>query len=155
MSKEQTKWESDIEGKPYSFLYEKEKGHHVITVNEQLTKIKPSFKSMILGFDEPFAFDGFKARLVVKGKLPDVAVNGILLQSQKPYVMTPWWVMLFGLPLLALLVAGGAIGGGLGAIGFMICVAISKRKLPSIVKIILCIVVVALFWLIYSVIALV
>ena len=52
-----------------------------------------------------------------------------------------------------MLIIGGALGGILGAAGFMICVGISKRQLPIIVKLIISIVAVGLVWLIYLVIA--
>ena len=154
MATEQIKWESDINGTLYSFSYVKEKREHLITVNDQTTKLKASFKSLVLGFDEPFAIDGIKARLVITNKKPDVAINGIFLQSKKPYVMTPFWVMFFALPCIVLLIAGGAIGGALAAVGFFSCLAISKRKLPTIVKLVSSIAIVGICWLIYSVIAL-
>ena len=154
MAKGPVKWESDIEGKLYSFSYEKIKSEHLITVNDQQTKLKPSFKSMVLGFDEQFTFDGINARLVVAGNKPDVVVKDIFLQSGKPYLPTPWWAMLFVLPCFVLLITGGFIGGALGALGYMICVYISKRKIPVILKVIINIAIIALCWLIYTVIAL-
>ena len=152
MAKEPMKWESEIEEKTYSFSYIKEKQQHVITVNNQPINLKPSFKSSILGFDEPFSFDGINARLVVSNKQPDVAVNGTFLQSKKAYVAAPLWVLIFVLPCFILLITGGALGGAFGAVGFMSCISLSKKNMPIVVKPILCIAVVGLVWLLYFII---
>jgi len=90
-----SEWESQIDEKNYSFTHEKTKGKHVLTVNGDPTVLKASAKSVLLGFDEPFMLDGKEARLVFRGRIPDIVIDGKYLQSGKTYMRAPVWAYIF------------------------------------------------------------
>ena len=148
-----TEWESQYGDKTYAFSYEKVKGKQVIKVNGEATELKPTFWSRVLGFDEPFSFDGKDARLVVLDKKPDVAVDGMFLQSGTPYVKTPKWVIVFSALLLPLIFTGGAIGGAFAVVGSMVCLSVSRKPMPNLRKAILCLAVTVGVWIIVFIIA--
>ena len=90
-------WDTTIDSKPYSLSYERLDGRHVVSVNGTPIEVKERLLSILLGFDEKFTFDGIEARLLVKCKssesltsrfdfIPDIAVNGILLNRKKKYI---------------------------------------------------------------------
>lgn len=146
-----TQWESDINGKHYAFLVEQVKGKQVVTVNGEPQTVKMGFASMWIGFDEKFTFDGMEAHLVINKNKPDVAVNGIFLQSGKTYIQRPAWSMVFIVlnVLIPIVSLGGLINFLLGIGGAAICVGTSKSAMPNAVKIVLCIVITAAAWAIW------
>ena len=148
-----TEWESNVNGKNYKFVYQKIKGGHELEVNGAKQVIKAGGKSVILGFDEEFDLDGKPARLVLEDKAPDVAVDGILIRSGKEYVSTPSWVMIFSIACFVLLFVGGVIGAVIGVLGSMACIAIAKKPMPTLTKMILCVVVTVITWVLALLIA--
>ncbi|MDR2598752.1 MAG: DUF1266 domain-containing protein [Oscillospiraceae bacterium] len=144
-----SQWKSRIDGFDYSFSHEKVKRKHILTVNGEPIEIKGGFLSSIIEFDEKFMFYGKEARFVFKKGVPDVAVNGVFLQSGKQYIQRPAWVMVFivlcGLiPIVAL---GGVLPVLIGFGGIALCVSISKTSLSTVIKVFLCIVSTIAVWL--------
>ncbi len=149
-------WTSEIDGQAYDFSYRRVKGKHEITVNGKATTLKSGFVSLVNGFDEGFYLEnGKEARLVLSGKNPDVAVDGVFLRSGKKYIKAPGWSVIFGI--LCLLIPISTVGGVLpAAIGFggaFLCMAVSKSQLPTITRLLLCIVITGAAWVLtYSII---
>ena len=146
-----TKWESQIDGTNYTFLHEKVKGIHILTVNGVKTDIKGGFMSMMLGFDEKFMLDGREARLVIEKNKPDVIIDGVYLQSGKQYVQRPAWVTVFAIicVLIPIVSLGGALPAILGFAGAALCVSVSKTSLPAALRLILCTVITLLAWIVW------
>ena len=144
-----TQWESTIDGQHYTFAYERVKFQHTITINDETQVVKGGFLSGLLGFDEPFTFDGKSARLAQISGQMDVAYNGTYLNSGKKYVPRPAWVWIFAILCLAIpiITAGGAIPAVIGFGGAMACVALSKTELPTVVRVFLCIFATGTAWL--------
>ena len=142
-----TEWESDVGGKSYKFIHQKVKGGHELEIDGAKQTIKGSFRSAVLGFDEGFDLGGKPARLVLdQAKEPDIAVDGVYLRSGKQYVKAPMWAIVFAMICIALIFVGGAIGGAIGAVGAMICIAISKKPIATPVKLLICLIVSAATW---------
>ncbi len=143
------RWTSDIDGKSYNFVYEKAKGNHTITVNEETHELNISLMSEITSFDEKFTFDGRDARLVIRKKQPDVVVDGICLRSGERYVGRPAWSLIFAvlcliIPIVSL---GGAIPVVLGLAGAVLCTNVSKTSLSTALRVILCSAITILAWI--------
>ena len=143
----QVRWESTIDGQIYVFVYERIKGKHTITVNGDTTVVNGSFMSIVLGFDEPFMFDGKPARLVLE-KQPDVAYNDIYLQSGKSYIQRPTWVIVFAVLciLIPVFSKGGAIPAVLGFCGAWLCCKVSKMTLSVTSRAVLCVLITIGAW---------
>jgi len=143
-----TQWESQIDGRTYSFSHERKRGKHLLTVNGTPVEIKGSFMSAILGFDEKIMLDGKEARFVFERNKPDVAVDHVYLQSGKDYVKRPAWVLAFAILclLIPIISIGGAIPVLLGLGGVALCVSASKSSLPIAIRVILCIVITLSAW---------
>jgi hypothetical protein len=141
-------WKSMIGGVEYSFSHTISKGKHILTANGVVHTIKLGVMSSFLNVDEGFDLDGRPARLVmVKGK-PDVVVDGVHLQSGKPYVAQPKWVLVFAILCIAIPIVslGGALPLLLGLGGVAICLAVSKMNASVAVRVIVCAVVTAAAW---------
>jgi len=149
MKKKITQWESQIDGEKYEFSHQKVKGRHLLTVNGNLIEIRGSFMSTLLGFDEKFTLDSKEARLVIERNVPDVVVGGIYLQSGKKYIPRPAWVLVFAVMclLVPVISLGGLIPAVLGFGGTAVCVSVSKTDLPSIAKVIICVIITLAAWL--------
>ena len=147
-------WESNIEGRQYHFRCEFQKGlGYVVTVNGEPITVKGGFTSMMFGFDEPFTLDGKQMHLVATKGGMDVAYDGQFLISGKPYVARPIWVWMFVLMCVSLIFLFGMMGGFLGFVGAAVCIAASKTTLPTIVRVLLCTLVVSVTWFAAIVIA--
>ena len=146
-------WESSVDGKNYKFAYQKVSGGHELDVNGAKQKLTGSFRSVVLGFDEDFDLDGKPARLILENKEPDVVVNGVCLRSEKEHVRAPMWVLVFAIACLALVFIGGLIGGIFGVLGSMACVAVAKRPMPTLVKMLICLGISIAAWVIVLLIA--
>ena len=146
-------WESSVDGKNYKFAYQKVKGGHELDANGVKQTIKAGPRSVLLGFDEGFDLDGRPARLVLENKEPDVAVDGVYLRSGKEYVQAPMWVLVFAIACLVLVFIGGVIGGVIGILGSMACVAVAKRPMATPVRMLICLGISIAAWVIASLIA--
>ncbi|MCL2547504.1 MAG: hypothetical protein FWE06_10055 [Oscillospiraceae bacterium] len=146
--KKPIEWVSQIDGKDYSFSYEKVKGKHVLTANGVPIEVKASFWSMILGFDEGFMLDGKEARLVVESKEPDVVIDGQYVRSGKVYVKRPAWVLVFAVLciLIPIVSLGGAIPAVIGFCGAAGCVSVSKTTLSTPIRVLICTGITVLAW---------
>jgi len=143
-----TQWESQIDGRSYSFSHEKIKGKHVLTINGIPTEVKGSFMSSILGFDEGIVIDGKEARLVFEKNKPDVVVNNTYLQSGKVYVKRPAWVLAFAIAcvLIPIVSLGGALPAVIGFGGVALCVSVSKSTWSTGIRVALCALITLLAW---------
>jgi len=146
-----TQWESKIDGKSYAFSHEKVKGRHILTANGLQTEIKGGFISALLGFDEKFTFEGREARLVIEKNKPDVIIDGVYLQSGKNYIKRPAWVLVFAIIciLIPIVSLGGALPFVIGFLGATLCVSVSKSSLPTAARVILCLVITVIAWLLW------
>ena len=159
MSKHKIEWYSEIDGRLYDFAYDKIRGKHFVTINGQTIRVKKSFISLILGFDEKFPLDTKEARLVIQHGVADIAVDGQFLISEKTYRKRPAWVLIFAVLCLSLIwFAGflglvdnfmGASGWVFGTLGMMACVRVSKADLPTAVRMLFCLGIVFLTWLLW------
>ena len=141
-------WQSTIDGYLYDFNHQIVNKKHVLVVNGNPIEFKTSFMSTLLGFDEGFSLNGKEARLIVDKNGPDVALDGVLLQSGKKYVARPAWVLVFvilciAIPIISL---GGLLNMLFGLGGMSACVAVSKTGLPTIARVLLCVLVTLVAW---------
>ncbi|MDR0512555.1 MAG: hypothetical protein LBG93_05580 [Treponema sp.] len=144
-----TEWESDYNGKTYAFSHEKVKGSHILKINGEPTIIKNTMRSIWLGLDEPFTFEGKKARLAMYNNAPDVVVDGMFLKSGKPYVEMPGWLLVFFVLLFPLVILGGGAGGICMVIGALVCQKISRVNKADTVRVALCTAVTLCAWLVW------
>ena len=159
MSKHKIEWHSEIDGELMDFAYDRIKGKHFVTVNNNTIRVKKSLVSLILGFDEKFEFANKEARLVIKGGVADIAVDGKFLISEKNYRKRPTWVLLFAVLCLSLVYFAaflgivdnfmGTSGWVFGTLGTMACIRVSKADLPTSVRILFCLGITALTWFLW------
>jgi len=149
--KKPTEWSSEIDGKSYAFSHQIIKGKHTLAVNGVSNTIKAGFVSSVIGFDEKFDLEGKEARLVMVKNEPDIVVDDVFLRSGKNYVQRPAWAMVFIVAciLIPIISLGGALPIVLGFGGAGACVAVSKTSLTNIVRIILCIAITILAWVLW------
>jgi len=141
-------WESTINGKEYKFSCKKTFGGQEFTVNGETQKVKPGIKSRFIDFDEPVQFDGIQARLFIEGDEPDLVIDGKLVNRGEPYYPAPGWVLVFcalivPIPIVAL---GGIIPMLIAMGGIALCVFFAKASMPTIAKLIACIVITIVAW---------
>jgi hypothetical protein len=148
-----TQWESKIGDKRYVFSHKKLGGWrylHSLTINGSVIEIPSGYKSKMLGFDEGFIFGEKEARLVIEKGKPDIAIDGVFLQSGKPYAARPSWIIIFQFLCLPLMLQ--QIGGLFGLLAafavFFLCRKISEHPISSTRKLILCIAVTLGSWFI-------
>jgi len=149
-----TEWESQYNGQTYTFSHEKVKGKRILKVNGEATEIKPGFWSFLLSLDEPFTFEGKEARFVEIGGEFDIAVDGILLKSGKPYVKQPKWIVAFFVPLIPLFINSGVVGAIGAIVGAAALQAVGRKLLPVLIKVLISIGIVVATWIVVIVIAL-
>ncbi|MCL2253177.1 MAG: hypothetical protein FWC09_01910 [Lachnospiraceae bacterium] len=144
-------WQSVINEQNYEFSYQKVKGKNILTVNGTPNTIKVGFLSSLLGLDEKFDFDGKEARIVMVKGQPDIVINDTYLKSGKPYIARPAWAIVFAILCFAIPVVslGGAIPIVLGFAGAALCVTVSKSSLSMAVRLILCILITVVAWVLW------
>ena len=147
--KEPIVWESVINDKHYTFSYQK-KGR-IFTVNGLPQTLKTDFLSSLSGLDAGFNLDGMDARLVFERNVPDIAINGVFVQSGKKYVKRPAWAIVFAILCIAIPVVslGGAIPALIGFGGAAFCISISKSTLSTAVRVLFCTLLTLGAWLLW------
>ena len=146
--KGEPEWRSLIDGKEYHFLCEKMRcGKRLIHVNNEPIVIKARLISQIFDFDEGFVFDGKEARLMGNGNKADVAVDGVFLQSDKKYVATPKWVIIFAfLNALITVFFLGITSFCVSLIGIMSCYNVSRTTRSEKKRFVLCLLITIGLW---------
>ena len=145
-----TEWESTINEKEYKFAYQKTRKGQEIEVNGEKHLLKTGMKSHLLGFDEPFEFDGISARLILSGDKPDVAVNGICIRDGETYTSNPTWAIVFAVlcGAIPIVTMGGAIPAVIGIAGAGLCIFVAKLKLPTILRVLFCTGITVVAWIV-------
>ena len=141
-------WQSVVDGYQFEFSHTIENRKHVLSVNGTPIEFKTSLMSSLLGFDEGFQLQGREARLVIDRNGPDVAIDGFYLRSGKKYVARPAWVLVFAVLciLLPIVNLGGFIPVVLGLVGMGACVALSRKDMKTVPKVLLCVAITLAAW---------
>lgn len=141
-------WTGSVNDEYHVFSYQRVKGKHILTINGAPITIKPRLTSSLIGFDEPFVFNGLPARFVIEKRQPDVVVNGVYSRSGKVYRPRPKWAIVFAFICIALPIAslGGALPALMGFGGAALCVTIAKSTMPAAARVILCVLTTIAAW---------
>ncbi len=152
-------WKVENEGTMYDISYKSNAwtGKGILTVNGEETEIKSKGFQSMAGIDVPIMIGDKEIRFVRVGSKPDLAVNGVYLDSGKEYHpigKVPWWSWVFAV--LCIFIPIVAMGGGLpfliGFGGAMVCVRTSVNpKMKTIGKVLLSLGVVILAWILFAV----
>jgi len=165
IAKRESRWESQIDGKHYEFVYrQKWFSKNMLTVNGTPITRTTEFTREIVDFfrannedkiDAEFMLDGKKARVVVQfdrlGRgTPDVIVNNISTRNGVPLEpcvpRPPWgWIFCF-LHMLMFSFNEGLLSAFLVASGTGLCIYISKTSWATENKVLLCIAITAVSW---------
>jgi hypothetical protein len=76
------------------------------------------------------------------------------LTSGKKYVPLPKWIWAFLVPIFFLIISGGFIGAVFGLLGFSVCQKVARSSLNTVIRIIICIGVMFVAWLLYFILSL-
>lgn len=149
-------WTPVIHGETHiiSYRFERDKEEHKLFVDGHEHPLKNKAAKAFFRVDECVIVDGQPLYLVRAGSKVDVAVDGVFLERQKPYLPQPrfaWWSWLFVviclLPLV--LLGGGALTGSLAALGVLLCMKESKAPFHTTpARILVCLSVIAVEYLI-------
>ncbi len=131
------KWNVTVDGVAHELSYEKKfwSGKLFVIVDGEKTEMKrTSFSESFTGIDKPFYIGEKECRFVAIGNKIDIAIDGMYIDSKKPYVplekMPSWnWVFIALLIALPIMTLGGALPIVLAFLGITLCVRISI--LPS------------------------
>ena len=159
MAKQKQKtWQAEVNGATRTFVLDiipsgKQAGYTLIVDGTVKLTAPVKWLSAFAGYDLPFELDGRELRLIISqnNKNVDIVADGHYLSNGKKYVALPKWVWAFLALLVPLAVTGGALGAICGVAGFSICTAVAKSSLNTIVRVILCVVIMSLAWVVYSV----
>ncbi len=124
-------WNLEIEGNIYNVVLERSMllGKIKIYINEvEQGLINVPFQTY-KGLDHPIYIGGKECRLVVLGSMADIVMDGVLVDSGKPYMpfeKTPFWTWIFIVASLAIPVVnqGGLIPAALGILGSVYCIRV-------------------------------
>ena len=126
-----------------------------LIVDSEETIIKKSWKADFTGLDIPFYIEDKECHIVISGNIPDLAVDGIYVDSQTPYAplkpMPKWgWIFVVLCLAIPVLASGGAIPIVIGILGASSCAktACAVRG-TTIAKVINCIFVTVFCWIIW------
>ncbi len=128
-------WSIHMEGNTHSVQFQQDIwwGKHKLMVNGQQVQLKkPSGLQALVGLDMPIDLGGKECRFVLLGNRPDIAVDGVYIDSKQPYTGLkgmPWWAWIFVIlcALIPVVALGGAIPAALGAVGALLCLRVSAR----------------------------
>lgn len=157
-------WESNIGGNLYKFdIKMKNTFEYHLTVNnsepiilKNKVDIKTLFKTILVGFEGNFTYNGVNMRLVVPSaniKKADVVIYNKFSKTGMDYKNSPLpkWVYFFIVACLALLLysRGGVIPGAMAFGGIFGCIKVAKMDKSTSVKVIMCTGITALVWITY------
>lgn len=149
-------WMPVIHGETHkiSYRFERDKEEHKLFVDGHEHPLKNKAAKAFFRIDECVIVDGQPLYLVRMGSKVDMAVNGVLLERQKPYLPQPrfvWWSWLFVVVCLLPLALshGGAVAGSLAVLGALLCMKESKNPFhTTLARILMCLSVIAAEYLI-------
>lgn len=124
-------WNIEIEGNMYNVVLERNiwSGRNRLYINEiEQGLLKVPFQAY-KGLDHPIYIGGMECRLVVLGNRADIVMDGLYIESGKPYrpfEKIPFWTWIFivgciGIPVVN---QGGLIPAALGILGSVYCIRI-------------------------------
>ena len=149
MKKTELEWTSEIKGKKYEFFYRGTLFDQILVVDEAPQRLNNSWSS-ILGFDEEFDLNGTKARLVIEKGEPDIVVDGRFVHSGEVYKPKPKSAVVFALLCLGILVTMPygiwIMPGLLGVGGAVAIIGVAKSDMPSVRRLIFCVLITAAAW---------
>ena len=150
-------WKINIEGEEYlvelapSNLMNK----HLVMVNGVPQALRQSFLQAFTGMDQPILLGEKEARFVLVENVADIAVDGVFVDSKKPYqplLKTPWWEWIFVVLSFAL-----TIFAGLTAVSFLLALVSAlysirfsvSPKIKPLYRPLVCLAITAGAWAIY------
>lgn len=130
-------------------------GRHKLSINGKEVVLKIPFKANFVGLDHEFVFENTPIHLVVlNGNKADLAVNGVYLDSGKPYEplkkMPGWaWVFIIACMLIPVVALGGALPFIIGFGGAVINARIASNERSTAQKIAISVITTAVCWGLY------
>lgn len=125
------RWVVEVEGKQYQITFKPNiwTGKHTLKVNGIPTDLKRTKFQSFTGLDQPIMLGNKEARLVMIGRKVDIAIDGVYIDSKKPYLPLKslrWWSWVFVLAcmIIPIISMGGALPAMIGVLGSMYCVKI-------------------------------
>ncbi len=145
---------------PIKFTASQLFGKNTLQVDNNTIELKKSLVETFVGMDQPFNVGGKECRFVLQGNKADIAVDGIYLDSKKPYIPlknVPWWGWIFiafciAIPFVSL---GGVIPFALALLGTIYCVRITMDPyIKTVLKLLACLGISVSVWILYVLVAL-
>jgi hypothetical protein len=125
-------WDITVDGQQYHVAFEQNRwsDKYWIEVNGYSSEYKPKAFEVFKGVDIPLMLGKKEVRLVLKGNKADIAVDGVFVDSKKPYIPSknmPWWTWIFiaACVVFPIVTIGGAIAIALAFIGVAYCIRVS------------------------------
>lgn len=157
------KWIININGRCNEVIFKPNKwsGKHKLIINGEEVLLKKAPLQGLVGVDQPIAIAGKECRFVLIGKKADIAIDGIYVDSKKPYIpleSMPWWTWVFIIACAAVPII--SLGGALPVMFSLSCAAgcVKVSVMPNmseILKVMCCFAISALDWVMLGVLLLV
>ena len=146
-------WSVTLGGITHNVKYQDGFGKRTVTVDGRADPIPTKFIHSIVGLEHPVLLGGQECRLVVAPGFTkttvDLAVNGVFLDSGKPYEplkKVPGWAWIFVVLCLLIIFMGGAVPMLVGLLGAYGCIAMARGKNSTGAKVVGCIAVTVVCW---------
>jgi len=154
------KWQESLGGVPHIFeLYRTslgKKGCLDLYIDGVVAlSVQPRWTESFSGADYPFTFNGYEMRLIIAGANgnAELVVDGHNLSTGKPYKPQPKWVWIFAVQVFVLGYMGGILGALCGIGGALIGYKVARSNMNTVVRLLICLVIIALSWLAYLIFA--
>jgi hypothetical protein len=154
-------WNIEIEGNNYNVVLERSifLGKNKLYINEMQQELMNIPFQTYKGLDQPIYIGGKECRLVVLGNRADIVIDGLYLDSGKPYKpfekIPVWtWVFIIASMAIPIINVGGLIPAALGILGSVYCIRIGVSPyMKTGMKVLASFGVVLIAWLLYFIFA--
>lgn len=155
MAKKQ--WSVDIDGTIYEVAFDRNQwsGKQRLRINGESVLLDRTPFQAFVGLDQGVYLGDKECRFVVIGNKADIVVDGVFIESRKPYLpfnKIPWWVWIFVVACIAIPIVslGGVIPAALGILGSSYCVRIAvSPEMKTIEKLFICLGITAIAWVLW------
>lgn len=152
-------WEITINGTQNTVVFVPNQwtGKHKLIINGKEVALKTSPFQAFVGTDQPVNIAGKECRFVLIGNKADIAVDGMYIGSNKPYVplkSMPWWIWIFivmcvAIPIISL---GGILPIAIAILCSISCIRIGvSPNIGTTKKLLCCFGITALAWTVFGV----
>lgn len=148
------KWNLDIDGSTYTVTFQLggPNGPWALKVNDEAVPIEREHHKSLIVVERPFLISKKECVFVFVGKKADIAVDGVYIDSKKPYIPSegvPWWNWLFAAACMAIPVvsSGGFQPIVIGLLGAFFCLRASISPfLKTPLRLLACLGITAACW---------